>query len=123
MKIEVSNGEIVDKMSILQIKSERIDSVEKVRNVLFEIESIEKEFFKISSYTDKDYLHLKEVNEKLWDIEDKIREKERQKFFDQSFIDLARSVYITNDVRADIKKKINKETNSSLSEEKSYSGY
>lgn len=120
MKIEVSNGEIVDKMSILQIKSERIDSPEKVRNVLFEIESIEKDFFKISSYVDEDYLHLKEVNERLWEIEDNIRIKEKQKFFDQSFIDLARSVYITNDIRANIKRKINEKTFSSLTEEKSY---
>lgn len=123
MKIEVSNGEIVDKMSILQIKSSKIDDPVKVKNILTEISSIENSFLSICSYEDSYYCELKIINEKLWKIEDDIREKERQNSFDGRFIELARSVYITNDQRARIKTQINDITGSELFEEKSYESY
>jgi len=123
MKIEVSNGEIVDKMTILQIKSEKITDAAKVRNVLNEISSIEESFLSISSYEDPLYWELKTINEELWKIEDDIREKERDHRFDEEFISLARNVYVTNDKRAVTKQNINMKTNSNLIEEKSYVGY
>ena len=123
MKIEVSNGEIVDKMTILQIKSEKITDAAKVRNVLNEISSIEESFLSISSYEDPLYWELKTINEELWKIEDHIREKERDHRFDEEFISLARNVYVTNDKRAVTKQNINMKTNSNLIEEKSYVGY
>jgi len=123
MKIEVSNGEIVDKMTILQIKSEKIIDAAKVQNVLNEISSIEDSFMSISSYEDPLYWELKTINGELWKIEDDIREKERDNVFDEEFIRLARSVYVTNDKRALIKHNINMKTNSNLIEEKSYESY
>lgn len=123
MNIEVSNGEIVDKMTILQIKSEKITDTVKVRNVLNEISSIEDSFLSISSYEDSLYCELKTINEELWKIEDDIREKERNHRFDEEFISLARSVYVTNDKRASTKHAINTKTNSNLVEEKSYESY
>jgi hypothetical protein len=123
MKIEVSNGEIVDKMSILKIKLERIDDSVKIKNITNEIKSIEDSFLLISSYEDKLYLKLKTVNEQLWEIEDDIREKERRNIFDDTFIELARNVYITNDRRAELKTQINTTTGSELFEEKSYGSY
>jgi|TARA_R110002012_G_scaffold141897_1_gene299738 hypothetical protein len=123
MKIEVSNGEIVDKMTILQIKSEKIDDPVKVKNILNEISSIEDSFLSISSYEDPLYWELKTINRELWKIEDDIREKERDHRFDDEFISLARNVYIINDKRALTKHNINMKTNSNLIEEKSYAGY
>ena len=123
MKIEVSNGEIVDKMTILQIKSEKIIDAAKIQNVLNEISSIEDSFLSISSYEDPLYWELKTINGELWKIEDDIREKERDNVFDEEFIRLARSVYVTNDKRALIKHNINMKTNSNLIEEKSYESY
>jgi len=123
MKIEVSNGEIVDKMTILQIKSEKIDDPVKVKNILNEISSIEDSFLSISSYEDPLYWELKTINSELWKIEDDIREKERDHRFDDEFISLARNVYIINDKRALTKHNINMKTNSNLIEEKSYAGY
>ena len=123
MKIEVSNGEIVDKMTILQIKSEKIDDPVKVKNILNEISSIEDSFLSISSYEDPLYWELKTINRELWKIEDDIREKERDHRFDEDFIELARSVYVTNDQRAKIKFEINSSTDSNLIEEKSYESY
>ena len=123
MKIEVSHGEIVDKMSILQIKAKKIKETVKLQNVKNEISHIEECFLSISSYGDPLYLKLKTINEKLWKIEDDIREKEKQHLFNEEFIALARSVYKTNDERASVKNAINMETNSTLVEEKSYVGY
>tara|TARA_R110001592_G_scaffold2663_2_gene15301 strand:- start:10228 stop:10605 length:378 start_codon:yes stop_codon:yes gene_type:complete len=123
MKVEVSNGEIVDKMTILQIKSEKIDDPVKVKNILNEISSIEDSFLSISSYEDPLYWELKTINRELWKIEDDIREKERDHRFDDEFISLARNVYIINDKRALTKHNINMKTNSNLIEEKSYAGY
>ena len=119
MKIEVSNGEIVDKYTILVIKSERIKDDDKLRNVNKELKSLERALKKIS-FSTTDLMELLRVNEKLWEVEDSLREKEAGKYFNNQFIDLARSVYKLNDKRADIKKRINISTGSLLVEEKSY---
>ena len=119
MKIEVSNGEIVDKYTILVIKSERIKDDDKLRNVNKELKSLERALKKIS-FSTTDLMELLRVNKKLWEVEDSLREKEAGKYFNNQFIDLARSVYKLNDKRADIKKRINISTGSLLVEEKSY---
>lgn len=122
MKIEVSNGEILDKISILEIKKARINSEEKLVN-------IEKEWMELWPLYEKlvttdevawKYNELKSVNEQLWEIEDEIREWEKREHFGDRFIQLARLVYITNDRRAKIKKDINLLSGSELMEEKSY---
>jgi len=125
MKIEVSIGEIVDKLSILKIKSENITDSIKLKNVVNEYDYlfnvVENE---LNISTDNElYKELLLINKKLWDIEDGIRDKEREKSFDEEFILLARSVYFTNDKRADIKKRINIEYGSDFVEEKSYNKY
>jgi hypothetical protein len=125
MKIEVSNGEILDKMTILQIKKERISDADKLNNIQKEIEEL-KPFYEgfvkdgiiFSLYND-----LYQVNLKLWLIEDNIRELEYNLDFGDEFIKLARLVYKTNDERAKIKKQINIISNSDLVEEKSYKNY
>ena len=122
-KIPVSTGELLDKITILEIKSERIDDQEKLTNISNELKALQNVANENEIYTpelEKMILKLKSINEKLWDIEDKIRIKESMRTFDDEFLSLARSVYITNDERADIKKKINHMTNSKLVEEKSY---
>jgi hypothetical protein len=123
MKIEVSNGEIVDKISILMLKNERLSDDRKKENVLREIAELTPSFLNISSFDHPLYLKLKGINSDLWNIEDRIREKERAKEFDDEFVSLARSVYITNDQRADVKRQINDSTGSLLVEEKSYAQY
>lgn len=123
MKIEVSNGEIVDKVSILVIKKERLKDEQQIKNVTKELEELTPTFMDITSFDDDLYLKLKQINSDLWHIEDKIRDKERSKQFDDEFISLARSVYFTNDDRASIKKQINHSTGSGLVEEKSYAKY
>ena len=122
----ISYGEFLDKLTILDIKSERIKDKDKLENVRHEREvlnqiwkSNEKSNIDISAQ----YSALKKINEKLWQIEDDIRDKERNKNFDQEFIELARAVYVTNDERARIKKEINLKLGSDLVEEKSYSDY
>ena len=123
---ELSYGEFLDKLTILEIKSERISDQEKLENVRKEkavLERIWQETHKGDIDISNEYKALKEVNEKLWQIEDDIRDKERDKIFDQEFIELARSVYFTNDERARIKKDINLKLGSDLVEEKSYSDY
>jgi hypothetical protein len=125
MKIEVSNGEIADKFSILIIKKSKIKDGVKLNNIEKEIDSIIPIFLKVvkkKEVHDK-YLDLEVVNKELWSIEDDIRECERQKDFGDKFIQLARSVYIKNDRRAEIKKEINLLTNSGIVEEKSYESY
>ena len=125
MILEVSVGEAIDKYTILQIKSEKITNDSKLMNIVKEKNLI------ALALNDNGYLHsfddeikeLKTVNQILWDIEDKIRIKEANKQFDEEFIELARSVYITNDKRFEIKNKINQKTNSSIKEEKSYVVY
>lgn len=125
MKIEVSNGEILDKLSILEIKSKKITDPDKLINVEIERRSLLPACDLISTTEEiKIKFHnLIEVNSTLWGIEDKIREKEYKKEFDDEFIELARSVYKTNDIRASIKKEINILSNSKLTEEKSYVNY
>ncbi len=126
IKIELSIGELLDKISILQIKAERIDDPSKVKNINKELDVL-MSLWNDSPYSDtnlsSEINELKNINEALWDIEDKIRDKERNQVFDKDFIELARSVYFTNDKRAEIKRIINGKTGSELIEEKSYSEY
>jgi hypothetical protein len=123
MKVEISNGELLDKISILQIKLERISDESKLKNIQAEYTELTKIGAKLLEDEQTLYMKLKAVNQILWDIEDRIRIKEKEKIFDQEFVDLARSVYITNDKRADIKKEINILSGSYLIEEKSYEKY
>ena len=118
LNVPVSVGEVLDKISILEIKSERITDADKLKNVRTELEHllVVAEAHRHPALESE----LKEVNEALWDIEDRIRVKERLQEFDDEFIELARSVYVTNDQRADIKREINKAAGSELVEEKSY---
>ena len=125
MKIEVSHGEIVDKLTILQIKKENITDPSKLDNIVKEYDyllSVVENDLGIST-SSPEYLELLSVNKELWVIEDDIRDKERQKEFDDDFIKLARAVYYTNDVRAKIKKEINLKHSSGFVEEKSYQSY
>ena len=129
MKIEVSNGEIIDKYTILEIKLSKITDKNKLKNVQNEFDSLTPDVESIyTNSSDKNHLkklhnNLLEVNKKLWKIEDDIRECERAKDFSQTFIDLARAVYYVNDDRSDVKKEINIFTGSDLVEEKSYEDY
>lgn len=125
MRIEVSNGEILDKLSILKIKKDIITDQDKLYNVQKEhdyVHSVSQDI--LNQETVKELFEsLVQVNKELWDIEDKIRVKEKQLTFDEDFISLARSVYITNDKRASIKKQINVVSKSEFVEEKSYEKY
>ncbi|CAL2078581.1 conserved hypothetical protein [Tenacibaculum sp. 190524A05c] len=129
MKIEVSNGEIVDKYTILEIKLSEIKDEKKLANVQYEYDVlspiIELIYNEVSDKSKLKDLHnnLLTINKKLWKIEDDIRECERKKDFGQTFIDLARAVYFTNDDRSVVKKDINILTGSDLVEEKSYEDY
>ena len=126
MKIEVSNGEILDKCSILKIKLERINDESKLVNIQKEYDILSPIVWDIISDDEElsnQWNLLCQVNEKLWEIEDDIRDKERKGEFDQRFIDLARYVYITNDERSEIKREINILSKSDLVEEKSYEKY
>jgi len=124
MIIEVSIGEVIDKLSILEIKKERITDNLKLVNVNSEYEYLLTKLKEEINFTpDRRYYRLKEVNEILWDVEDKLREHEKNNHFDDVFIDLARTVYITNDKRSKIKREINIEFGSKFIEEKSYSKY
>ena len=126
IKIDISVGELLDKITILEIKSERISDADKLANVNKELEVLNR-IWSDSSYSgsaiNNEKQELKQINESLWDIEDAIRDKERDKLFDEEFIELARAVYVTNDKRADVKKRINIAVGSELVEEKSYQQY
>ena len=128
MKIntQISVGELLDKFSILKIKSNKIKDPEKILNINKEKkylnEIIDSELSEYN-YLEERIEELVNVNSKLWDIEDLIREKERAKEFDEEFQELARSVYFTNDKRFSIKDKINRESGSEFQEQKSYSEY
>ena len=129
MKIEVSNGEIIDKYTILEIKLSEIKDEQKLKNIQHEFDTLTPDVESIYDEA-KDKAHLKklhndllDVNKRLWKIEDDIRECERANDFSQTFIDLARSVYYVNDDRSDVKKEINTYTGSDLVEEKSYEDY
>lgn len=123
MKIEVSNGEIIDKLTIIQIKLERIRDKAKLANLEKEYRQLVKAASSVISISDPLYVALYEVNCKLWDIEDHIRDLERKKDFSSDFISTAREVYIQNDRRSEIKREINIKTSSGLIEEKSYEKY
>jgi len=122
----ISYGEFLDKLTILEIKNERITDKSKLENIQTELNLV-KQLWQDSPASKIDITSelaaLKAVNEKLWKIEDDIRDKERQQSFDQGFIDLARSVYFENDDRANIKREINIKLGSDLVEEKSYADY
>ena len=125
-KIPISWGELFDKITILQIKNENLTSQVALKNVELELKQLQTILIKkISKDVEIKQLEieLKKINEKLWGIEDRIRDKERTSSFDDEFIQLARSVYITNDERSRIKKRINETFGSELVEEKSYSDY
>lgn len=123
MKIEVSIGEIVDKLSILQIKTDLIKDEEKLANVKKEYDYLYDIVFSEMKIEQSDFFDMVSINQKLWKIEDDIRDKERAKTFDDEFIELARAVYFTNDKRAEVKKGINTKYGSLFVEEKSYSDY
>lgn len=126
IEVEVSAGELLDKISILEIKGERIENEEKLMNVRKELkilENVRNEMIERTSELDKIYLSLKKTNEKLWEIEDQIRDCERNKDFGAKFVTLARSVYMENDKRCSLKREINELLKSSLMEEKSYAEY
>ena len=123
--VALSWGEVIDKITILEIKQQRLSSAEAIDNVRRELAALNKV---VAGVTVTDGLAslkqaLKSVNEKLWDIENKIRAKEAEAVFDGSFIELARSVYVNNDERAKLKREINKLLKSELVEEKQYTSY
>lgn len=121
INIPISIGELFDRISILEIKLEKIQNKEKLKNVKKELLLLNNLLVDIdTSNIQHLIIKLKETNLILWDIEDRIRIKEQSLQFDEQFIQLARSVYITNDKRSEIKRKINLITNSELIEEKSY---
>ena len=126
IKINVSVGEIIDKITILDIKAEKINDQDKLYNIYKERDSLLPAIALPAYQTDKMQqlrAELKQINLTLWEIEDAIRLKEFEKCFDMEFVELARSVYFTNDKRAALKKQINIQTGSELVEEKSYQDY
>ena len=126
IKVPVSPGELLDKITILRIKSARMRDASKLANVRTELEALER-IWNASPYAAVDVASdvsaLLAVNERLWTIEDDIRDKERAQTFDGEFVRLARAVYIENDERAAIKRRLNVKLGSSLIEEKSYADY
>ena len=126
IRVPVSPGELLDKITILRIKSSRMRDAGKLANVRTELEALEQ-LWNASPYAAVDVTSdvgaLLAVNERLWAIEDDIRDKERAKTFDADFVRLARAVYIENDERAAIKRRLNMKLGSSLIEEKSYAEY
>lgn len=126
IRVPISPGELIDKITILQIKSARITDPEKVANVRNELALLESTW-RDSAFSTSDveveWVSLRRINEKLWDVEDQLRDKERARTFDQEFIDLARAVYFTNDERAAVKREINRKLGSKIVEEKSYAQY
>ncbi len=120
----VSPGELLDKITILEIKAERISDPQKNANVRVELDLLNTIWADIPEVdVDAERSALKSVNEKLWEIEDDIRDEERAKRFGERFVELARAVYVTNDERARLKKVINTKMGSAIVEEKSYSDY
>ena len=122
--VPVSAGELIDKITILELKSKKIADPEKARNIQTELSSLREVWTKSQLSFPQDLKErLFEVNSRLWDVEDLLREKERQKEFDAKFIELARAVYYLNDERFSFKSKINAATGSQIREEKSYKPY
>ena len=126
ISVPVSPGELLDKITILRIKSSRMSDAQKLANVRIELKVLE-ETWGASPYARSDIAAdvnaLLQVNERLWVIEDDIRDKERAQAFDSEFIRLARAVYFENDERAAIKRRINLKLGSTIVEEKSYAEY
>jgi len=120
MFVPVSIGELVDKITILEIKSEKIKNIEALVNIVKELDALTHIVPTIDRQLIED---LKQVNCEIWDVEDELREYERNKTFGEEFIRLARNVYIFNDKRASIKRIINEKYTSEFKEEKSYSIY
>ena len=126
VKIDAAPGELIDKITILEIKAERIDDAMKRANVTYELATLTNAMnlaIETSEQISDLSSRLKEVNERLWETEDAIRECESRQDFGPVFIDLARSFYRLNDVRADIKRSINMLLGARIVEEKSYSDY
>lgn len=126
IRVPISVGELVDKITILEIKREKIGDRVALANVKKELDLLQR-IFDESELPHADIAPLKEglssVNQELWSIEDRIRQKEASQQFDGRFIELARAVYLTNDRRARLKRRINKLSGSLLVEEKSYADY
>lgn len=124
MKIDISIGEVVDKITILSIKLNKIENDKKLRNIRKEYDilfnSLENSGIEVDSAS---FAKLETINRKLWEIEDKIRKKEANKEFDDEFIQLARNVYINNDKRSAAKREINIKYGSNIIEEKEYVNY
>ena len=127
MKVEVSNGELLDKLTILELKLTNITNVQKLSNIQKEHDELsplaDQLFDSYGQELKNLYKKLTEINSELWTIEDDIRECERNKDFGSDFVSLARAVYFTNDKRSDVKKAINLLTDSGFVEEKSYEDY
>jgi hypothetical protein len=124
LTVKISPGEFLDKLTILEIKAERIQDQAKRKNVCRELESLRADWTAAPRAAVDDLMReLRAVNEALWEIEDRIRVKESSRAFDAEFIELARSVYQTNDRRTAIKRALNVVLESDLIEEKSYTGY
>jgi|TARA_B100000424_G_scaffold47758_1_gene33296 hypothetical protein len=124
MKVEIPNGDLVDKITILKIKQLNVMNEEKLQNIKLEYQTLKPLLEEIGmSENDRLFTDLLDVNEKLWRIEDDLRVLEKDKEFGDTFVNLARAVYFTNDERAEIKKKINLKTGSKLVEEKDYVEY
>ena len=126
LKVPISLGELIDKITILRIKLHKINSDEAQKNIRSELEKLEKVLnntMAIDTNLKNFEIKLSNINQSLWDIEDQLREKEKEKQFDNKFISLARMVYFRNDERAKIKRMINKSFGSELVEEKSYIQY
>ena len=126
VNIPVSLGELLDKISILEIKSKKISNDSKLTNIKKELNGLKKVLEDLNfnfSETNNLYEELYKINLTLWEIEDSIRILEKDKNFGKDFVNLARSVYITNDKRFQVKNKINKKFNSEYVEEKSYEDY
>ena len=123
INVPISVGELIDKVSILEIKKDKLKNL-KLKNILKELSFLRAVIEKNSILIpDEIFLQLKSINLTLWDIEDKIRIKEKNKEFDNEFIELARSVYLNNDRRSETKKELNIMFNSGIIEEKSYEKY
>ena len=126
LQVEVSAGELVDKITILEIKAERMADPDKLANVHRELRSLtatRREALPSSEELDEFTAELRRINERLWEIEDDIRDCERKREFGERFVELARAVYRTNDRRAAAKRKINELLGSELVEEKDYAEY
>ena len=130
ISVPVSPGELIDKLTILEIKSRRIKNDQKLKTIRYELNLLKailnrllSENKSISAKVNTSRKKLLEINKKLWDIENQIREKESSGTFDNKFRSLARAVYITNDKRSEIKNKINTLFGAAIKEIKEYSGY